>query len=236
MIHEAVDQARLAVILKLRSEGATLEAIGQGFGITRERVRQICKRYDIHPPDCIAISVVAKDLGTSSVGLRALADELELEMQRVCGRWRVSHDDAERLADAWLEGITKKCHVCGKEFKVPRRQGARKYCGEKCAFKAWHDRRHNPAPTARKTSPVTIAAEAVTPKTRPGREYVGITECGRIIGISNMQVYWLAMRELIAVKDHPTRTWRDNPRRMYSKAHACAIRDELERLKKGERQ
>lgn len=41
------DETRLERIIQLRSEGKTLQEIGAEFGITRERVRQICARANI---------------------------------------------------------------------------------------------------------------------------------------------------------------------------------------------
>lgn len=127
---------RNELIVKMyASGGKTLASIGDAFGITRERVRQILVRNGFEkrrlpPKGFMTISEVAEYVGRErSATLRFLKIRRAIRYGGF-----VSRQDAEKL---WLDA-NRMCLGCGKKLKrvsVPNKWGRCSPCSAKASFR-----------------------------------------------------------------------------------------------------
>ena len=118
------------LIATLRSEGKTLQQIGDQLGVTRERVRQVLSKHfpDCLPPPCT--EGAAKTLGMSHRHFRSLAERLGIQpIARTPMRIRWSPDVLPAILMAYK---LRSCRICGRHLPSTRRL----YCCEECFGKA----------------------------------------------------------------------------------------------------
>ena len=125
---------RNSTIIQLRAEGHTLAYIGNIFGITRERVRQLIKENSPHlqsvPSTLLTAPQVARQLGITLPTLYSLVRRRGIKptlWEHVSGRmlW-----DAEAIRR--LELALPKCRICGAPVPSYRFR----YCSEECCLEA----------------------------------------------------------------------------------------------------
>ncbi len=126
------------LIVALRSEGRTLQQIGDQLGVTRERVRQVLSK---HYPDCSAppsTEAAAKMVGMSYRRFRSIANRLGIQpIARTRTRIRWSPNVLPALLSA---DKPPSCRVCGRNVPPPRRV----YCSEECVNEARSCRNRSP--------------------------------------------------------------------------------------------
>ena len=122
------------LIATLRSEGKTLQQIGDQLGVTRERVRQVLNK---HFPECSSppsTEDAAKMLGVSYRHFRNTAERLGIQpIARTRNRIRWSPDV---LPAVWTAYKLRSCRICGRHLPSTRRF----YCSEECVREAKRDR------------------------------------------------------------------------------------------------
>lgn len=122
------------LIAALRSEGKTLQQIGNQFGVTRERVRQVLNK---HSPNCWlppSTEEAAKMLGMSYRRFRSTAERLDIQpVARTRQRIRWSPDV---LPAVWAAYKLRSCRICG--WHLPSTRSV--YCSEECVREALRNR------------------------------------------------------------------------------------------------
>ena len=113
-------------IATLRSEGRTLQQIGDRLGVTRERVRQVLREHfpDCYPPP--STEEAAKTLGMSYRQFRNAAKRLGIQpVGRTRNRiwWSLDALPVVRAAQK-----PRSCRICGRPLPSPRHV----YCSEQC--------------------------------------------------------------------------------------------------------
>jgi len=124
-------ETRRAEIARLRvDEGLTLQEIGNRFGITRERVRQILLKSGIRMPDGgVTFSEAALRLNCSHFLLRRA-------IENIFGRVSVAEQFPRGISEqelARLESALPVCSICGERLTRKRR----KYCSARCYSELW---------------------------------------------------------------------------------------------------
>ena len=114
------------LIATLRSEGKTLQQIGDWLGVTRERVRQVLVE---HFPDCSpppSTEEAARTLGMSYRQFRSAAKRLGLQpVGRTRNRIWWSLDVLPIVQAAQKP---QSCRICGRPLPSPRHV----YCSKQC--------------------------------------------------------------------------------------------------------
>ena len=114
------------LIAALRSEGRTLQQVGDRLGVTRERVRQVLRE---HFPDCTlppSTEEAAKTLGMSHYRFRSAARRLGVQpMGRSRGRVWWSPDVLHIIQTSQEPA---RCCICGGLLP----SGRRVYCSVDC--------------------------------------------------------------------------------------------------------
>jgi hypothetical protein len=114
------------LIATLRSEGRTLQQIGDRLGVTRERVRQVLRE---HFPNCsppLSTEEAAKTLGMSYCQFRSAAKHLGIQpVSRTRNRiwWSLDVLPIVRAAQK-----PRSCRICGRPLPSPRHV----YCSKQC--------------------------------------------------------------------------------------------------------
>jgi lambda repressor-like predicted transcriptional regulator/predicted nucleic acid-binding Zn ribbon protein len=114
------------LIVTLRSEGKTLQQIGNQLGVSRERVRQVLAKYwpGCRPPP--SGEEAAKMLGMSYRQFRAAAKAVGVQpINRSPTSIRWAHDVLPLISMAQKPS---DCYTCGR----PLPSGRRVYCCELC--------------------------------------------------------------------------------------------------------
>ena len=106
-----------------RSKGKTLRQLGQMFGRSHERVRQLLAEYGPSQETLLPESTVAAKLGYPVEWLIKLRKEgIVNPIKR--GFWLYSEEQVRQIPSLIAE--TRKCQQCGK----PRPLGSHRFCGE----------------------------------------------------------------------------------------------------------
>ena len=107
-----------------RSKGKSLRQLGQIFGISHEKVRQLLVRYDRSQVRLLPEGRVAADLGYPVAWLVQLREKGIIKPTRPGGRWLYSEEQVRQIPS--LLGEIRKCEQCGKV----RPRGSRRLCRE----------------------------------------------------------------------------------------------------------
>lgn len=131
---------RLPLILKLRSNGYTLQEIGDTFSLSRERVRQLIKKYNEENPEdakstFVSLEMVARRFSIRSRVVRKILDKYGnfTPLHRTSGgrtRWP---REIEELIQQYLPPPLKCLGGCG----VTLGKGKTKTCGNIICVRKW---------------------------------------------------------------------------------------------------
>ena len=129
-------------VVKLLQSGANLAEIGEVFGVSRERARQIRekirKRYGdqiVQPrkQPYVTLREAARELNTDPGPLQKLLQKNGMLTKNPRGIWVVQRSDLKRKKVTQHPHITQEqvCKYCGKKFRLKHR--AQKVCSAECS-------------------------------------------------------------------------------------------------------
>jgi hypothetical protein len=200
-------------IIELRSQGLTLEAIGQRFGITKERVRQIASRYEIARRCTTQADLMAR-FGVAwyeiSQAMKAAGLSHEPGQPR---RYALSDADVAKIVEHLRKRAARKCIICGGSFEGGRISN--RFCSPEC-FREYRRQRH--ASSEQGMSEKTQRIHDLLVGEPPGTLWVSFTEALRLSGMTSAKLSWLRMRGIIATKPSGKRE------KLYSARHCEVLR------------
>jgi len=138
-------KSRNEEMIKLRNKGHTMQSIGDKFGITRERVRQILmKRNGTTEMDgLITRYKLSKIIGCADATIQHYEQLGEIKPKRVGNFFLYKKSDIEKIASivrrSILPDVMLVCKECGEIFSRrpytirPRSPG--NYCSKRCSGK-----------------------------------------------------------------------------------------------------
>lgn len=203
-----VKAKRNAVIAERFRSGQTLQEIGDAYGLTRERVRQIVRRQDpdaVKPPaDTITLEEVARQWGASPSRLRLYARRMNLT--RWHGDYRLTIEDREKLRAA----LSPCCRQCGVPLPflcvgVLCSEGCRTVRAKKSAAATRQRLLSTPAHEGNLTGWAQEAFRALEKLPDRGRagEWAYFSEARELAGITHMQLSWLTGRGVVDTTSDP---------------------------------
>ena len=116
--------ATLELLVHERNSGKSLRQLGQMFGMSHERVRQILFKYSTSPVTFLPESVVAVKLGYPVSWLIKLRKEGIINPIKPGGRWLYSEEQVRQITSLIAE--MRRCDRCGEI----RPKGYRRFCRE----------------------------------------------------------------------------------------------------------
>ena len=119
----ADEKTKEELLIHERSKGKSLRQLGQMFGMSHERVRQLLGKYDRSQGTLLPEQKVAADLRYPVVWLAQLRKEGIIKPIKR-GFWLYSEEQARQIPSFIAE--TRKCEQCGK----PRPRGSHRLCRE----------------------------------------------------------------------------------------------------------
>jgi len=119
-----VSPATVELLIRERSKGKTLRQLGQMFGRSHERIRQLLAKHDQPQATLLTERAVAAKLGYHRQWLVRLRKEGIIKPIKR-GFWLYSEEQVRQIPSIIAE--TRKCQQCGK----PRPPWSRRFC-EKC--------------------------------------------------------------------------------------------------------
>ena len=119
----AEEKTKEELLIRERSKGKSLRQLGQMFGMSHERVRQLLGKYDRSQVTLLPEQKVAADLGYPVVWLAQLRKEGIIKPIKR-GFWLYSEEQARQIPSLIAE--TRKCEQCGK----PRPRWSNRLCRE----------------------------------------------------------------------------------------------------------
>ena len=117
-----VSPATVELLIRERSKGKSLRQLGQIFGRSHERIRQILAKYDQSRVTLLPEQMVAAKLGYPVTWLIQLRKEGIIKPIKPGGFWLYSEEQVRQIPS--LIDETRKCQQCGK----PRPVGSQKFC------------------------------------------------------------------------------------------------------------
>jgi len=127
-----VSPATIELLLRERSKGKTLRQLGQMFGKSHERIRQLLAKYNRSPVTLLPENTVAAKLGYPRDWLIKLRKEGIINPVRPKGYWLYSEEQVRQIPSLIAEA--RKCQQCGK----PRPPGSRRFCRECRQYRKKH--------------------------------------------------------------------------------------------------
>jgi len=118
-----VSPTTIELLIRERSKGKTFRQLGQMFGRSHERVRQLITKWDRSQVTLLAERAVALKLGYSLNWLVQLRKEGIINPIKR-GFWLYSEEQVRQIPSLIAE--RRKCQQCGK----PRPPGSRRFCTE----------------------------------------------------------------------------------------------------------
>lgn len=108
-------------IITMRAQGCTLQYIGDRFGVSRQRIRQLLKRAGVDTPGPCEMDVI-RAIGCSPGHLATLRRKGIIDPQKYGSRWIYSDNDIGRARQAYDEAMPQRvvlqCAGCGTEFSL----------------------------------------------------------------------------------------------------------------------
>ena len=117
------EKTKEELLIHERSNGKSLRQLGQMFGMSHERVRQLLGKYDRSQVTLLPEAKVAADLGYPINWLTQLRREGIIKPIKR-GFWFYSEEQVRQIPSLIAE--TRKCEQCGK----PRPRGSQRLCRE----------------------------------------------------------------------------------------------------------
>jgi len=215
----------LDVLFELCDSGFTLKEMGDWFGITRERVRQVLsahgKKTIRRPADCLPMTVVCKNLKMGSSMFHELVEEGETIQKN--GKIFVNKNLIPVIKRRREELRTKKCVTCGKVFAIENLRNNRKiYCNSDCRppsgvamakpdiFELWHQELVDRLP-------------GVDPDVQG---WGTVNEVIADTSLTTIMVYLLEAKGIISTEVCSYRTWNHMPVKLFSYSE-IALADEI---------
>lgn len=222
---------RIQLVIRLRSQGAILQEIGDALGVTRERARQILlKLTKLHGeaifrgPRYYTQAEVARSLGIDNRSVFKFGSELGIPSKS--HRWRLTEDQFQAIK-ARRESERGKCVICDQILPLGKR---RMVCREAQCQRAYA-RQYRTRSFAKQPAEVNLHdwhRELLTRlqghRIPEDDEWLTHAKAASVAGISKMQLTLLRLRRMLTTRPHPTVK---SARRNGEPAHAFA-RSELE--------
>ena len=123
-VDNTVSPATVELLILERNKGKSLRQLGQMFGKSHERIRQLLAKHDRSPVTLLPESRVAANLGYSVWWLIKLRIEGIINPIKSGGRWFYSEEQIRQIPSLIIE--LRKCQRCGK----PRPLGSHWFCRE----------------------------------------------------------------------------------------------------------
>jgi hypothetical protein len=209
-------------IVQLRSRGLTLKAIGQQFGITRERVRQIVSRYPITRRLATVPDLMAR-FGVKRYEIQRAMKRAGLGRRpRRGNRYVLSDADVATIAAILSRQEDRKCLICGRSLEGRVRR-SRRFCSLEC-FHQYRRQKRQSQPSKFGKSARTRRIQQLLASEPPGSNWVTLKLAARLSGMSRNQLSWLRWRGLIACVPSKMRSRSGGPRMLYSARHCELLR------------
>jgi hypothetical protein len=127
-----VSSATLEPLIYERNKGKSLRQLGQMFGISHERARQILAKHNPSIVTFLAENTVAVKLGYPTTWLIKLRKEGIINPIKPGGCWLYSEEQVRQIPSLIAE--MRRCERCGKL----RPKGHRKFCRECSQYRKKH--------------------------------------------------------------------------------------------------
>jgi hypothetical protein len=128
----SISAAAVELLIQERSKGKNLRQLGQMFGISHEKARQILAEHGRSQVMFLAENTVAVKLGYPVAWLTQLRKEGITNPTKPGGRWLYSEEQVRQLPSLIAE--MRRCNRCGE----PRPIGYRKFCRECSQYRKEH--------------------------------------------------------------------------------------------------
>ncbi len=119
-----VSTAEIGLLIHERNKGKSLRQLGQMFGLSHERVRQILAKHNPSLVTFLVESKVAIKLGYPVSWLKKLRKEGIISPIKPGGRWLYSEEQVRQIISLIAE--MRRCERCGG----PCPKGYRRFCRE----------------------------------------------------------------------------------------------------------
>jgi hypothetical protein len=214
-------------IAELRSRGLSLEAIGQQYGLTRERVRQIVSQQAI-TRRFTTVSDLMTRFGVERYEVdRAMKVAGLSRKPRQGSRYVLSDADVAKITEILGRPEDRRCLICGRSFEG-RVHRSRRFCSPEC-FHQYQRQNRQSGLRNNAMSATTRQIQELLAAEPPGSTWLGFLEAVRVSGMTRMQMCWLRYRRLIACKPRKEKGRSGKPQMLYSARHCEALRRFLER-------
>jgi hypothetical protein len=120
----AEEKTKEELLIRERNKGKSLRQLGQVFGMSHERVRQLLAKSERPQATLLSEQKVAVHLGCPVEWLVQLRKEGTIKPTKPGGRWFYSEEQVRQIPSLIAE--TRKCEQCGK----PRPRGSLRFCIE----------------------------------------------------------------------------------------------------------
>ena len=120
-VNNRVSPATIELLIRERSQGKTLRQLGQMFGRSHERIRQVLAKHGSQAT-LLPENRVATRLGYPLFWLTKLRKEGIIKPIKPGGLWLYSEEQVEQIPSLIAEA--RKCQQCGK----PRPLNSRRFC------------------------------------------------------------------------------------------------------------
>jgi transcriptional regulator with XRE-family HTH domain len=127
-----VSPATIELLIHERNEGKSLRQLGQMFGVSHERVRQILAKHKPSLDTFLAENTVAVKLGYPVTWLFQLRKEGIISPTRSSSRCLYTEEQFKQIPSLIAE--KRKCELCGK----PRPKGYRRFCRDCSQYRKKH--------------------------------------------------------------------------------------------------
>jgi hypothetical protein len=117
-----VSSADIELLISERNKGRSLRQLGQMFGVSHERMRQILAKHSKSQVNLLAENTVAAKLGYPVAWLIQLREKGIISPTKPGGHWLYSEEQVRQLPSLIAE--MRRCERCGE----PRPIGYRRFC------------------------------------------------------------------------------------------------------------